>query len=340
MKKRIFWLILLTLLLVTIYFWQLIGYGLGQAKGQFIVLWNAQPITQVLIEPNTPDSTKQKLKLINEIRNFAFDSLGLTPTKNYTTYYNQHGKDILWVVTACAPYKFEPIEWSFPIIGSFTYKGFFDFEKGQNLAYDLTKKGFDVEMSPVSGWSTLGWFKDPVLSNMLEGTVGSMSNTIIHELTHGTLFIPDSMTFNENLASFIGRMGAQKFLAHTYGSSSTQVVEYTVRLNDSEQFTKYMILGAMQLDSLYKRFEKLPENELKEVKATYITSFIKNIDTVSFINPDRYKTIFKTNTVNNARFISFLNYRERQDEFKVQLEKEFNSDLVQFIKHWQNKYPK
>ncbi|MCF6297052.1 MAG: aminopeptidase, partial [Flavobacteriaceae bacterium] len=95
-------------------------------------------------------------------------------------------------------------------------------------------------MSPVSGWSTLGWFKDPVLSNMLEGSVGSMSNTLIHELTHGTVFVPDSMTFNENLASFIGRKGAFKFLALTYGKNSLEASEYAARLSDSEKFTAYM----------------------------------------------------------------------------------------------------
>jgi len=218
--KKICWGVLFTSFVLIFYYHELIGYGIAQGKGQFYILWNAQPIEEILNSPGIEDSIKQKLLIVNEIRIFAFDSLGLTPTKNYTTFFDQQGKEILWVVTACAPYKFEPKEWSFPIIGSFTYKGFFDVEKARKLSEKLSNEGYDVEISSVGGWSTLGWFKDPVLSNMLEGSVGSMSNTLIHELTHGTVFVPDSMTFNENLASFIGRKGAFKFLELTYGSRS------------------------------------------------------------------------------------------------------------------------
>lgn len=340
MWKKVIWSIVIIVFFAMVYYHELIGYGLGQAKGQFKVLWNAEPIEEVVSRQSTPDTIRQKLKIINEIREFAFDSLGLKPTKNYTTYYDQQGKEILWVVTACAPYKFEPVTWSFPIIGSFTYKGFFDLDKAINLAKELKEEGYDVEVSTVSGWSTLGWFKDPVLSNMLEGSVGSMASTIIHELTHGTLFVPDSMTFNENLASFVGRMGGRNFLQNKYGEASQEVIDYTNRLSDSQRFTRYMIIGASQLDSIYKESDGLPEEELKEIKSNYLTAFIANMDTVQFINPGRYEKIAYSGRINNARFISFLNYRERQHEFEEQLQQNFGGNLAKFINHWKVQYPK
>lgn len=339
MKKKITWIIIAVLLILITSFYELIGYGIGQAKGQFKVLWNAQPISELLESSTVPDSIKQKLLLVNEIRSYAFDSLGLTPSKNYTTFFDQKGKDILWVVTACDPYKFEPKEWSFPIIGSFTYKGFFEMEKAKQLAIELKEEGFDIEMSSVSGWSTLGWFKDPVLSNMLDGSVGTMSNTLIHELTHGTLFIPDSMTFNENLASFVGTKGALKFLEKKYGINAPEVIDYSNSLNDREKFTQYMVLGASLLDSIYVEIEHLPIEQKKQYKDSFIASFSTNIDTVNFINSDRYHQLFKTRKINNAGFISFLNYRERQHEFDVQLEHDFKGDLSKFIIYWRNMYP-
>jgi len=339
MIKKIGWGVLVVIFISTLYFHELIGYGIAQGKGQFNVLWNAQPIEEVLQNSAVADSVKQKLLLVNEIRNFAFDSLGLTATDNYTTYFDQQGKEILWVVTACAPYKFEPKEWSFPIIGSFTYKGYFDVAKAKNLANQLKEDGFDVEMSSVSGWSTLGWLKDPVLSNMLEGSVGSMSNTLIHELTHGTVFVPDSMTFNENLASFIGRKGAFKFLALKYGPSSQEANDYSARLSDSEKFANYMIKSAQALDSIYNDIKALPVVEKELTKSNFMESFKQHIDTVSFINPERYKRLFNGLDMNNAGFISFLNYRERQIQFNVQLEEEFNNDLSKFIAHWKSRYP-
>lgn len=340
MRKKIIWSVVAILFFVIIYYSKLISYGLGQARGQFKVLWNAEPITEVMERTSTPDTIKHKLGIINEIRTFAFDSLGLKYTDNYTTYYDQHGEEILWVVTACAPYKFEPVTWSFPIIGSFTYKGFFDVNKAIVLAKKLKSEGYDIEVSSVSGWSTLGWFKDPVLSNMLEGSVGSMANTIIHELTHGTIFVPDSMTFNENLASFVGRMGGKKFVQSKYGLGSQEVIDYTNRLSDSQRFTRYMILGASQLDSIYNQSEGLPEDELKQIKANYLETFKANLDTVKFINPQRYEKVASSEDINNARFIAFLNYRERQGEFEDQLKNEFGGNLEKFINYWKVQYPK
>jgi len=339
MMKKIGWVVLIIIGVLIIYFHELIGYGIAQGKGQFHVLRNAHPIEEVLNNPTVADSVKQRLLVVNEIRNFAFDSLGLTPTKNYTTYFDQHGKEILWVVTACAPYKFEPKEWSFPIIGSFTYKGYFDVDKATQLATQLKEEGFDVEMSPVSGWSTLGWFKDPVLSNMLEGSVGSMSNTLIHELTHGTVFVPDSMTFNENLASFIGRKGAFKFLEFKYGNRSQEAKDYAIILSDSEKFTKFMVHSANLLDSIYQTIEAYSLEEKEEYKVAFMASFKQNIDTVNFNNTERFKRLFNGLEMNNAGFISFLNYRERQNELDVQLKEEFNSDLSKFIAHWKTRYP-
>ncbi|MCF6360245.1 MAG: aminopeptidase [Cyclobacteriaceae bacterium] len=339
MIKKIGWGLVIVLFGLVFYYHQLIGYGISQGKGQFIVLWNAQPIEEVLTNPNIADSVKQRLLVVNEIRRFAFDSLGLSPTNNYTTFFDQQGKEILWVVTACAPFKFEPKEWSFPIVGSFTYKGFFEVEKAIELTNDLKKEGYDVEMSSVSGWSTLGWFKDPVLSNMLEGTVGSMSNTLIHELTHGTVFVPDSMTFNENLASFIGRKGALKFLGNKFGRNSNEANGYAARLSDSEKFTEFMVLSATLLDSIYKNIEGFSLEEKQRYKAAFMTTFKSNIDTVSFNNPKRYQELFNGLEMNNAGFISFLNYRERQSQFDVQLEQEFNNDLSTFIAYWKLRYP-
>jgi predicted aminopeptidase len=128
------------LFVVAIFNYKLIGYGLGQAKGQIKVLWNARPIAEVLTDPEFPDSLKSSLSMVAEIKKYAVDSLGLKSSKNYTTVYDQQGKEILWVVTACKPYFLEPLMWSFPLIGSFTYKGFFDFQKSVDLAKSLKEQ--------------------------------------------------------------------------------------------------------------------------------------------------------------------------------------------------------
>ena len=338
-KRKIAAGIALALLLAMLFYRDLVVYGVQQAAGQWRVLHAARPVEEVLADPAFPDSLKQNLQLVPVIRAFAFDSLGLQPNDNYTTVYDQQGKDILWVVTACQPYRLEPLTWSFPLIGSFTYKGFFDQDKANNLANDLQAQGYDVEVQAVSGWSTLGWFDDPLLSNMLAGSPGELAGTLIHELTHGTVFVPDSMTFNENLATFIGRQGALHFLASTFGDTSTVYRHYDQRLHDSRLFTRHIVRGAHYLDSLYKRIEQLPEQEKAQFKKQAIDRIITTLDTVAFYQPQRYRTYFAAERPNNAFFVSFLNYRERQDEFEALLQDSCRGQLAEFVAYWRQRYP-
>ena len=328
------------LFVVIIFNFKLIGYGLGQAKGQINVLWNARPMSEVLTDPQFPDSLKSNLLLVAEIKQYAMDSLGLKASKNYTTVYDQQGKEILWVVTACKPYVFEPKIWSFPLIGSFTYKGFFDYQKSIDLAKSLKDNGYDVEMRSVSGWSTLGWFKDPILSNMLLSEPGELASTIIHELTHGTIFIPDSMTFNENLATFIGTKGAINFLETKYGSDSQEYVSYIIRKLDVKLFTQYIIQAANQLDSLYQEIINENDSVKKVYKTEFIDEVISNLDTLNFRDSLRYQKYFAEYRPSNAYFISFLNYRERQQEFEQILEDSLDNELSSFIEYWNLNYAK
>ena len=330
-------LLVVFILLLAINF-ELVRYGIMQARGQFEILWQAKSIEETLADPEFPDSLKQNLILVEEIKRYAVDSLGLTASDNYTTIYDQKGKEILWVVSACEPYEFKPRMWSFPIIGSFSYKGFFDLEKAKALSSELKEEGLDIHVRSVSGWSTLGWFKDPILSNMLTDSPGELANTIIHELTHGTIFVPDSMTFNENLATFIGNKGAEKFLKDKYGSESIEYTEYFTGKQDSKKFTQYIVREVKQLDSLYNSILTFSDSLRQVRKDTAIKKLVSGLQNVDFINKERYAKIYKQYTPNNAYFISFLDYRVRQDEFEKRYVEEFAGDLREFIESWKILY--
>ena len=242
------------------------------------------------------------------------------------------------MVTACEPYEFKPRMWSFPIIGSFTYKGFFDLDKARSLAQELKDEGLDIHVRSVSGWSTLGWFKDPILSNMLTDSPGELANTIIHELTHGTIFIPDSMTFNENLATFIGNRGAENFLQHKYGEASAEYNEYVTARTDSKKFTQYIVAKVKALDSLYNDMLTLPDSVRLKRKANFIDEIIAGLAELDFNNKERYQNYYGNYRPNNAYFISFLNYRERQDEFDSLYLVSHQADLAKFINSWKMLY--
>lgn len=124
MLKRIFLSLLVVLLVACIYYWSLISYGLAQGWGQLKIINQARPVSEYLDDPSFPDSLKMKLRLIQQARQYAIDSLGLNDTENYTTMYDQHGQELMWVVIAAEPFRLKEKRWDFPIVGSVPYKGF------------------------------------------------------------------------------------------------------------------------------------------------------------------------------------------------------------------------
>ena len=100
-----------------------------------------------------------------------------------------------------------------------------------------------------------------------------------------------------------------------------------------------MVLSATLLDSIYKMSEDLSLEEKESAKKSFMKLFKANIDTINFINPERYRNLLREGDMNNASFISFLNYRERQHEFEIQLNNEFKGDISNFILSWKEQYP-
>ncbi len=340
MFKKI--LIGLVTLLVAFSIWQceLILYGIMQGQGQVKVVLGSRPIEEFLNDPTFPDSIKYKLKFVQEVRQFSIDYLGITDSDNYKTLYNQNGQVSLWNLTACEPFELKAKDWSFPVIGSFPYKGFFDLEKAKKARDELGEKGYDTRISPVSGWSTLGWFNDPILSNMLNRPEGALSKLIIHELTHGTLYIKDSTDYNENLATFIGEKGAEQFLNWKYGPDSNQLKEYKEKERDSNKYIDHFIRGAKGLDSLYGTMNASLSAEVKsKMKNEMIQGIVDNIDTIQFYNGGNYKKRFEKSLPNNAYFMSFLRYHSKQGDFERDFQENYNGDVRTYLTYLKQKYP-
>ena len=157
----------------------------------------------------------------------------MKPINNYTSLYYQKNKASLWNLSACHPEKFENKIWSFPFLGSFGYKSFFDLSQAQIEREYLEKEGYDTRIRSINAWSTLGWFKDPILSNMLNNTEAQIAETLFHELTHNTLFLKNQLQFIENLASFFGKKASIDYLNFFYGPDAEQMTDYLSDLEDS-----------------------------------------------------------------------------------------------------------
>jgi predicted aminopeptidase len=320
---------------------QLLVYGIRQGYGQWRVLRGTQPIADYLQKPEVPDSLKEKVRLIQEIKRFAEDSLGIKPSENYTSIFDQQGKPILWIVTACPPFALEAYEWRFSFLGKFSYKGHFERHHAEQDSALLAAQGYEAAIDEVSAWSTLGWFKDPILSSMLYRSEGSLANLIIHELTHGTLYVKDDVDFNENLASFIGDQGALRFLAYKFGENSLPYQAYLQRQADIGLFDSFMLQAAQRLQALYTApaFVALPLAEKQAQKQKLIQNISNDFDQLPFQQKERYRGYFEGWQVGNPFFMGFLRYRAQQYDFEQVLHKEYQGDLRRYLEFLKTRYP-
>lgn len=296
-------------------------YGIRMAKGQLTIVMNAKPVTEVLADPAVPDSVKKKLQLIEEIRRFAFDSIGLKPNENYTEYFDQQGKRLIYVVTGSEIFALKSHLWHFPVLGDVPYKGFFDKEKAEKEERKLKTLGYDTDIGGAAGWSTLGWFKDPVLSQMLFYEEGELAELIIHELTHGTIFVKDDVDYNENLASFIGYKGAIWFLESKYGKDSQASRDYLNSRHDEKVLEDFMLGCAHSLDSLYKHFPSGCDSLCKmKMKNEIFTRFASQSKTLPLAADSLFPVRFqkRMNKSGNTVFMHYVRYGSKQTDFETE----------------------
>ena len=338
--RKFLFVILAAVILAIVLNWSLVAYGVRQGIGQMAIVWNARPVEAVYNDPTFPDSLKAKLRMIDEVRKYAIDSLGLVDTQNYRTLYDQQGKEIIWVVTASEAFRLKPKLWSFPVVGTVPYKGFFNQSEAIKEAAGLRKEGWDVSIRNPGGWSTLGWFTDPILTGMLKRSEGDLASLIIHEMVHATLWVPDSTEFNENLASFIGDTAAYSFLRWKYGQSSSEYTRYLHEDQDYHKFSRFILRASTSLDSLYQTMdETMPIDKKQTLKDSAIHAVVVSMDTLNlYLNPAPSKR-YEKQLPNNAYFLAYRHYQSRQSDFKGQFNRDFNGNLREYIDYWTEKYP-
>ena len=73
-------------------------------------------------------------------------------------------------------------------------------------------EGWDVSVTGVRAYSTLGWFDDPLLSSMVELSEPWLAGIVFHELAHQRLYVAGDTDFNESFAVVVERAGVRRWL--------------------------------------------------------------------------------------------------------------------------------
>lgn len=197
------------------------------ADGQLRLLRATRPIDLVLADPATDASVRDALELVDPVLRAARD-LGLDVDGQYRTYAEWPGDRVVTTVVATRPGEVEPAGFWFPIFGRLPYKGFFDAARAEAEASRLRQDGLDTCVVPVSAYSTLGWFADPVTTPLVRGGVDRFVETLFHELVHATVFVAGDAGLNEGVATFLGQEAAIRFFAERAGHDAAEVVRARV----------------------------------------------------------------------------------------------------------------
>jgi predicted aminopeptidase len=290
------------------------GCGLGYlwhvTVGQAKLLAYQQPVEEVLQDSRLSVQEQQKLRLILDVRAFAIEHLGLRASDSYTTFVWVDGPYISYNLSAAPKDALQPYIWWFPIVGRLPYKGFFNKAAALREERALAEQGYDTYVGGVRAFSTLGYFRDAILSCMLSYDDFSLISTIIHELLHQTVWVKGSVSFNESLANFIGDKGTTAYLTWRDGVAAAEVQRYQDIRADAGIFEVYMQALIERLEALYRqpisREEKIHQRE--QIFAQAIDAYPA---VFPYMKTAHYQRFFEQRTLNNAVLLSFrLYYRD------------------------------
>ncbi|HJV84858.1 MAG TPA: aminopeptidase [Noviherbaspirillum sp.] len=240
-----------------------VGYFVQAAQGQFALLSDARPIDDWLANPETGVKLKDKLTRVKSIRAFAARDLGLPDNDTFTTYADLKRPFVMWNVVATPELSLKPLEWCFPVAGCVNYRGYYSKSDAQAYASELRAEKYDVEVSGVPAYSTLGWFKDPVLSTFIRYPDGEVARMVFHELAHQVVYVPGDSRFNESFAVSVEEAGVERWLAK-YGDDKTRA-DYAAYEARKQDFLSMLLKYRKELQANYDR--PVSDNEKRKEKA-------------------------------------------------------------------------
>ena len=286
------------------------SYALRQGIGQASLLLRQRPLAEAISKMSPRQA--ELAEIAHQAKEFAVSHIGLRNTGNYDTYVNV-GRDALTYVVSAAPRdRLEPHLWRFPIVGAVPYKGFFSKKDALAEQRRLEGRGLDTYVRGVAAFSLLGFLPDPLYSTMLRGTPGDIANTVIHEMTHGTVFLSGNATFNEGFATYVGNEGSLEFLAERFGKNSPEYRQAVLDQQDADTFSAFIAGAIADLRAFYSRPDLTSQQKISGRQALF-EEFRSRYRTLDFHRPGYGR--FLDEPLNNAYFLLFDVYERDLGRF-------------------------
>jgi predicted aminopeptidase len=306
-------------------------YLAEQGAGQLRLLRARRRITEVLADPTTPAQTKERLQLAKAARDFGVEVLGLRGGDAFTRFLDLDGKPVAWNVVAAEKDRLQPRLRAFPIAGRVPYVGYFREASARAEAARLAAEGLDVVVLEVAGYSSVGVLSDPIYSSMLDGPPARIVEVVLHEMLHGTIYLPGHSAWNESLATFVGLEGARGFFARQEagaGAIDELVRAAAQRERDQARFAALVAPFLAELEALYHgplpRAEKLRRRE--PIFARLQDAFRREFPP----KPGRALPLLLRGPINNALLSTIATYNRATPEHR-RLYAQVGWDLRRFV---------
>lgn len=225
------------------------NYYAQATHGQSSLMAAAKPIDDLLQNPELEPKLRQRLLTANKIRRFAVDELALPDNGTYQNYADLQRPYALWNVVATPELSMKPLQWCFPIAGCVSYRGYYSEAGAQAFAGEMRAAGNDVQIMGVPAYSTLGWYKDPVLSSFINYPDAEVARLMIHELAHQIVYVQGDTQFNESFATAVEEVGVDRWLARNGDEKARQ--SYMTAQQRKQQFIALLLQYRQKLVDNY-----------------------------------------------------------------------------------------
>jgi len=293
------------------------GYITHAAYEEVRILMRRKPITEELARSELPAATRAKLVTVLAVRKFAADQLDLNVGGAYSSVAQVDKGAIVWVVMAAPRTSLTPYTWWFPIVGNVPYRGYFSHDDAKAEAAKMEADGYDTYVRPAIAFSSLGFFNDPLLSNLLDLTRVELAGVIIHELFHRTYFLMSDVMFDESAATWIGNRGAVDFFNRTEGPNSPDTAAAAGVYDSDMRFADFLLQQQARLLTLYT--SGLSQDEILKRRAAIFASINSDYAELKPTLSGLERFDLDKTKLNNAVLLNYLIYFHQLDNFATLL---------------------
>ncbi|MEP4077438.1 aminopeptidase [Haloferula sp.] len=286
----------------------------GQAvSGQLGILAKRQPIEKVAAETED-EKLKERLALTRRLLEFAEKELKMPSGGSYELYADIGREHLVWLIYAAPELSLEPKDWWYPVVGRQDYRGYFKEDSARSEAASLEAAGYETWVSEVNAFSTLGWFRDPVLNTFADYEEVDFAELIFHELTHRKYYVRGNTGFNEGMAEAVAREGVKRWFRET--GRPHLVGKYEKRLGRIKQAGDLIGDSIARLKTIYEGEGTL---EKRQAKGDELKRLKKNLRRLRG-EWGGGLTSWIEDPVNNARLNSFITYEAEVPRFAALIE--------------------